>query len=673
MQQEKNILVNRGIPRQPSSSSGFGFNVWRSSGSDHSDRAYDAIDHAFDWLQDSNESVEEAFKENIKNITHITDTELAKTRAAVRAATPAETNAVDIELRTLNLHISKTKANHQQQIITANLYYGHDPLTHKTGDPTYKGFELVGRGGGQRRYHNAITKWNVSYAAAHHAKFLAEQIKLLNARLTIQNKAIAEAKATAAAAAQAKAQAEAKRIAAEKARAAAEAEAKRIAAERARLAAEAQRQVAAEKAAAQAKAQAEAEAKRIAAQAARIAAEAEAHRIAQGQALRQALAGHAFPISGTAAVSSPVFAIAGSSLAISPEVTSAVRAALRTAITMAVESIGAVAAPALTGFAALLYSSELGNGDLYALSVPLSELTPDNSDDLHAVATAQGEINLPVAIGSRTTANTTEFAVTDTRSAPTLSKVPVRLATLDPLGNFYRTVSPDAASSTVIWTPLVKPDGMSTSLPAKTPDIPLYSGATPVVVTGRIDTHPEFDLYHFGGFVTVFPIESGIAPIYTVFNSPYEGATTKGEHSGRDFNPEQAGGPILELDWRTATVTQEGIDAVKLHIARLDQSNANDVMIERLERILNGEISITDIDKRFYTHETRELERFRAQGLADNFIPSNDSAEWNNAHTATLEDYKLGNSESLLYSLEALEAGRRQIEEEYKRLLKGEF
>ncbi|MEN2396677.1 S-type pyocin domain-containing protein [Pseudomonas halotolerans] len=621
MQQEKNILVNRGIPRTPSSSPGYGFSARGVSGPDHSDRAYDAVDYAIDWLIESNDSTEALFKDNIKNIKHITDSELAKTRAAVRAVVPRETDALEVDLRTLKLQLFKARTDFQKQTETANLYYGHDPLTHKTRDPSYKGFELLGRRGGQRRYYNAIAKWNISYAAAFQAKFLAEQIKLLDARLATHNKAIANVKAKAAAA-QAKAQAEAKRVAVEKAR---------------------------------------------------KAAETETQRVAQEQALRHALAGGAFPVLGAAVAAGPVFTLAGSSLITNPATTSAIQAALRTAIAMAIESTIAVAAPALAGFAALLYPSELGNGDLYALSVPLSELAPSNSDDLYAIAAAQGEVNLPVVIGSRTAGNRTEFVVTGGNSTSAHSKAPVLFATPDPVGNFYRSYSPDAASSSMIWTPIVKPGSTSTSLPAAMPHVTAYNGPTPVAVDGRIDTHPEFDLYSFGGFVTVFPVESGLPPIYTVFNSPYEGATTKGEHSGREFNPEQAGGPILELDWRTATITQEGIDAVKLHIARLDQSDANDVMIERLERIMKGALITTDVDKRFYTHETRELERFRAQGLADNFIPSNGSPEWNNAHTATLEDYKLSSSESLLYSPEALEAGKKQMHQIYKRLLKGEY
>lgn len=108
---------------------------------------------------------------------------------------PRGTDAAEIELRTLKLQLFKARKDHQEHIAIANLYYGHDPLTHKFKDARRKGFELVGRRGGQRAYYKAISKWNVSYAAAYEAKFLAEQIKLLDARLTAHNKAIAQANA----------------------------------------------------------------------------------------------------------------------------------------------------------------------------------------------------------------------------------------------------------------------------------------------------------------------------------------------------------------------------------------------------------------------------------------------------------------------------------------------
>ena len=79
-------------------------------------------------------------------------------------------------------------------------------------------------------------------------------------------------------------------------------------------------------------------------------------------------------------------------------------------------------------------------------------------------------------------------------------------------------------------------------------------------------------------------------------------------------------------------------------------------MIDRLEKILKGELQVTDTDKRFYTHEIRELERYRNLGIKDGEIPNNYSEVWNNTHTATLEYYKVNEKTQPLYTPEAEEA-----------------
>ncbi len=602
------------------------------SGTAYSDLGPDTIDYANEWLIESNTDTEKIYRENIKNLKHITDAELSQTRETARKMLPLGVDANNIEARTLTLHLSKARADHQEQVTIANRYYGHDPLTHKGRDPFYKGFDAPDRIS-QGEYYKAVGKWNISYAAAYEAKFLAEQIKLLEARLVIQNKVVAEASARTAAAAQAKAQADRQRTAAIKARKAAKAEAKRNAKRR------------------------------------RIAAKAAQRQAEIPEARKPVLAATTRPVLASAAIA-PALSVIGGSFAADQVIALAITNALRAAAAAVIDTLITLAGPAAAGITALVYTSELGNGDLYVLSVPLSELAPDNTDDLHAIATSGGETHLPVALGSRTIANKTEFIVAATPADSTLAKVPVRLATFDPQENIYKSHSQDAESIGITWTPVVTTDNVSTSLPASIPDVIHYNGAILEIKAGRLDTHPELDRYSFGGFVTVFPVESGIAPLYTVFSNPYEGATTKGEHSGRDFNPDKAGGPIIDLDWRTATVTREGIDTIKLHIARLSPSDANGVMIKRLENILSGDIDVTDTDLRYYTHEIRELERFRNLGLRDDFVPTDDSSYWNNAHTATLEDYKIQDRASLLYTTDALAKADLQDERDYKKMLK---
>lgn len=697
MPQEKNILVNRGIPRKPSSPFGFGFGAGGASGPDHSDRGYDLMDSATDWLNDNNAYTEELFNENIKNIIHITDAELAKTRAAVAAVVPPGTDALEIELRTLKLQLFKARTDHQEQIGIANLYYGHDPLT--------KGFEAPpGRRSGQMGYYRAVEKWNISYAAAYEAKFLAEKIKLLDARLATQNNAIADTNAKAAAAAQARAQAEARRVAEEQARMAAE-EANRVAA----IQAEQHRQQAIAEAARRQKEQEEiqareqariaalAEAQRLAAVRARLAAEAAARQVAAEQARLAALAEqqrqaerrrieaerqerekkqaiaevhHVYPASGAAAASSPVFAFASTTITLAPAGSAAILTALRSALQLVAMAGAAMAGPVLMGFAALLTPSRLGNGERFVMSVPLAELSSETPQSLRSIADRQGVLDLPLGLGHRPIGSGAEVFVVTANDFDIRLGVPVLHATYDLLNDVYETVLPDSPTDFLTWTPAITPSDNSTELPIVQTHTPAYSGTPIVPIEGRLDLHPIL-VEGWDRFIIVFPDDAGIAPLYVVISSPYQGASVKGKYSGRLFNPEQAGGPILDLDWRTAVITQTGIDAVKLHIARLDQSDANDMMVQRLEKILNGYLQLTDTDLRYYTHEMRELERFRALGLSDDFKPDKDLPIWNNAHTATLEDFKLQDDESLLYTEDAIAAADRQDEVFFKNFLKG--
>ncbi|MBN3263552.1 colicin-like bacteriocin tRNase domain-containing protein [Pectobacterium brasiliense] len=180
-----------------------------------------------------------------------------------------------------------------------------------------------------------------------------------------------------------------------------------------------------------------------------------------------------------------------------------------------------------------------------------------------------------------------------------------------------------------------------------------------------VTTTPVADPVDIDDYIIWLPTASGsgVEPIYVVFNSNPYGGTEKGKYSKRYYNPDKAGGPILELDWKNVKIDRAGVDNVKLHTGRFKASVENKVMIERLENILNGQIAATDTDKRFYTHELRELNRYRNLGIKDGEVPSSiqeESAVWNDTHTATLEDYKINEKEQPLYTDAALQAAYEQ-------------
>ncbi|MCP4458347.1 MAG: hypothetical protein GY816_10050 [Cytophagales bacterium] len=118
-----------------------------------------------------------------------------------------------------------------------------------------------------------------------------------------------------------------------------------------------------------------------------------------------------------------------------------------------------------------------------------------------------------------------------------------------------------------------------------------------------------------------------------------ENGLVKGKYSKRTFNPNNVGGAIKNLDYANADIVTSGISDIEKHLKRLDPDDWNVDMIKRLEDIEAGKIQATDFDKKFYTHELRELERARASGLDDVHKLTNE--EWNDLHSATLEDYEL--------------------------------
>lgn len=317
------------------------------------------------------------------------------------------------------------------------------------------------------------------------------------------------------------------------------------------------------------------------------------------------------------------------------------------------------------GIGALLYSPALGNGERFpqtVLKLSGSTVLPDAPSNLNEIAAAEGTVDLPYRIYG----DLNQYTLVATRTGGSISPaVPVRALEFDHKTNSYSFTSTDIPPITLSF-PIIHWENSSTTSPARPVEVPRYTGVDLLPLHAQPVPLPAIEPPDFRDCIYCFPIDSGLPPIYVVFNSPYEGATTRGKYSGRFFNPAKAGGPILDLDWTSATVTQAGIDLVKLHTGRFDHSDANTVMIERLEKILQGKLIITPTDKRYYTHELRELDRYRALGIPDGVNPKDDGATWNNTHAATLEDFKIKDIHELLYTPEAIEANNKQIDREWK-------
>ncbi|MEY1089081.1 colicin-like bacteriocin tRNase domain-containing protein [Morganella morganii] len=234
-------------------------------------------------------------------------------------------------------------------------------------------------------------------------------------------------------------------------------------------------------------------------------------------------------------------------------------------------------------------------------------------------------------------------------------KIPVINAIKDSITGVYKASLP--SSATILINPVNPPipPGFPGGISIPELKFPFHTGTSAEIPVTPMNTgFPLPDDISFTDFILVFPDGSGLKPVYIMLSSPYGETNAKGKFSGRNYHTERAGGPIEVLDWRIAVIDREGVDKVRLHISRFGSSADNDIMLERLEYILTGTFPATDTDKRFYTHEIRELERYRNLGIKDGVRPENGGEVWNNTHTATLEDYQLSSDKALLYTAEAL-------------------
>ncbi|EGJ5378032.1 hypothetical protein IM996_003779 [Salmonella enterica] len=350
--------------------------------------------------------------------------------------------------------------------------------------------------------------------------------------------------------------------------------------------------------------------------------------------------------------------------------TGEVLSSLGAAVGRAIASLGATATagtagPMVAAASAILFPPAAGEGsdrvpgrDLNAMFALNAQLLAGQDVKIEPGATS---VNLPER-GHLVNSNG-QMALQLLKTGDTLpAAVPVLNAVRDAATGLDRiTVSAVAGAPerTILVNPAPSPAAPSdtASPPPSVPVTPVHTGTEiKPVETITVTTTPAADIGGLQDFIYWRPdaAGTGVEPIYVILSSPYGETNAKGKYSGRDYNSDKAGGPIQDLDWKTATIDREGVDKVKLHTGRFGESPENVVMIDRLEKILKGELQPTDTDKRFYTHEVRELERYRALGIADGTVPENDYEVWNNTHTATLEDYKLSSDETLLYTPEAL-------------------
>ena len=233
-----------------------------------------------------------------------------------------------------------------------------------------------------------------------------------------------------------------------------------------------------------------------------------------------------FRVPGSVSATSPMFMTSAGTAAIIDAATVTLQVAIRAAITALIEAAASTAPGIFVGVAALVYSPELANGELpqrYAFSSPLSDLDPNHGQNLSTIAAAGGTVDLPVRVSSKAAADgRSEVFVAKTDGVIVPSNIRVVAATFDAKQKVYSVSTAHVPPRTLTWTPIVNPGNSSTTLPAQQSVPPVYTGATVTPVIGRIDTFPGLVDASFDDFITVFPADSGLPPIYVMFSDRRE-------------------------------------------------------------------------------------------------------------------------------------------------------
>ncbi len=141
-----------------------------------------------------------------------------------------------------------------------------------------------------------------------------------------------------------------------------------------------------------------------------------------------------------------------------------------------------------------------------------------------------------------------------------------------------------------------------------------------------------------------------MADTHKTLNEVQIGGRIVGRVSRREFDPDKIGTRIRNLTTENIKVTHRGTDFVERHVSRFGEDSANKVMVKRLRDITDSKIQATPQDLSFYVHELRERVRYKLLGFPEGQPADFDARRelWNNAHTATLEDYGIReNSTSL--------------------------
>ena len=150
--------------------------------------------------------------------------------------------------------------------------------------------------------------------------------------------------------------------------------------------------------------------------------------------------------------------------------------------------------------------------------------------------------------------------------------------------------------------------------------------------------------HHWGILVMTFPYLAGMD------HKVPHGVPERMVHrvaNGKEFDSAQAGGLVRNLPIEGVRITDRGAGVVERHISRFQSEDANNFMIERLRRIAQISLKLTERDLNYHYARIEGICQIQAFGGRESGVPK-DSMEahrlWSNMHAVTPKDYRLNSN-----------------------------
>lgn len=171
---------------------------------------------------------------------------------------------------------------------------------------------------------------------------------------------------------------------------------------------------------------------------------------------------------------------------------------------------------------ALLYPTELADGELAPplIASPASEIGVSGNVDLEFIAGRVGTVEVTHRLRIEEGEGELKTVWAEADGLMVSSKVRVRTFVYNSSTKAYEFKQDGADRPALIWTPAVSPESSSTALPADESKGPDYSGAAISPVSEQLGHFPTYDIEDFEDYILVFPADSGLPPVYVMFNSP---------------------------------------------------------------------------------------------------------------------------------------------------------